>query len=136
MFNNTRWPNLDEEFCIKIFFMVLNNNFLTPNTYCYIRPIDVLLCHDTREIDGYNCYKIIYANTREADRKWKMARQLRMEKLVVLGYSPFLMARPVILALHFDTIFYNTQNDLISVCQNDRFCTSSIRCFLAHLMQQ
>jgi hypothetical protein len=42
MFNKTGWPNLDEDLCIRIFFMVRNNNFLTPNTYCYIRLIDTL----------------------------------------------------------------------------------------------
>jgi hypothetical protein len=30
MYTNTGWPNLDEDLCIKIFFMVLNSNFLTP----------------------------------------------------------------------------------------------------------
>jgi hypothetical protein len=47
LYNNT---NLDEELCIRIFFMVLNNNFLTPNTYCYIRPVDSLWCRDTKAI--------------------------------------------------------------------------------------
>jgi hypothetical protein len=60
MFNKTRWPNLDEDVCIRIFFMVLNNNFLTPNTYCYIRPVDTLWCHDRRAIASYNWCKIIY----------------------------------------------------------------------------
>jgi hypothetical protein len=41
-FNKIGWSNLDEDLCIRIFFMVLNSNFLTPNTYCYIRPIDTL----------------------------------------------------------------------------------------------
>jgi hypothetical protein len=36
MFNKTRWPNLDEDFCIRISFMVLNSNVLTPNAYSYI----------------------------------------------------------------------------------------------------
>jgi hypothetical protein len=44
MYTNTGWPNLDEDLCIRIFFMVLNNSFLTPNTYCYIRPVDALWC--------------------------------------------------------------------------------------------
>jgi hypothetical protein len=29
MYTNTGWPNLDEDLCIRIFFMVLNSNFLT-----------------------------------------------------------------------------------------------------------
>jgi hypothetical protein len=73
MFNKIGWPNLDEDLCIIIFFMVMNNNFLTPNTYCYIRPVDALWCRDTRAINYYNCYKIIYDNTREADYKCKVA---------------------------------------------------------------
>jgi hypothetical protein len=32
MFSKTGWPNLDENVCIRIFFIVLNSNFLTPNT--------------------------------------------------------------------------------------------------------
>jgi hypothetical protein len=31
IFNNTGWLNLDEDLCIRIFFMVLNSNFVTPN---------------------------------------------------------------------------------------------------------
>jgi hypothetical protein len=121
MFNNIGWSHLDEDFGIRIFFMVLNSNFLTPNTYCYIRLVDALWCRDMMAIAGYNWCKINYDNTREADRKWKMDWQLGMEKLVVLGCSLFLMVRPVIPALHFDTIFYDTQNDLISICQMTDF---------------
>jgi hypothetical protein len=36
MFNKTRWPNLDEDFCIRISFMVLNSNVLAPNANSYI----------------------------------------------------------------------------------------------------
>jgi hypothetical protein len=43
MFCKTGWPNLGEDVCIGIFFMVLNNNFLTPNTYCYIRSVEALV---------------------------------------------------------------------------------------------
>jgi hypothetical protein len=105
IFNNIGWPNLDEDLCIKIFFMVLNNNFLTSNTYCYIRPIDALWYRNTRVIDGYNWCKIIYNNTIEVGRKWKMAQHLGMEKPTILGCSLFLMVRPVVIALHFDIIF-------------------------------
>jgi hypothetical protein len=91
MFNNTGWPNLDEDLCIRIFFMVSNNNFLTPNMYCYIRPIDALWCRNTRAIAGYNWCKIVYDDTREAGRRWKVAQHLGMDRPVVLGYSLFLM---------------------------------------------
>jgi hypothetical protein len=90
-FNNTGWPNLDEDLCIRIFFMALNNNFLTPNTYCYIRPIDALWCRNMRAIAGYNWCKIVYDNTRELDRKWKVAWWLGMDRPDVLGCSLFLM---------------------------------------------
>jgi hypothetical protein len=53
--------------------------------------------------------------------KWKMARQLRMEKPAILQCSLFLMVQPIIHILHFDRIFYNTQNDLISLCQMANF---------------
>jgi hypothetical protein len=59
MFSKIGWPNLDEDVCIKIFFMVLNNNFLTPNTYYYIRPVDALWCRDMKSIASYNWCKII-----------------------------------------------------------------------------
>jgi hypothetical protein len=42
LYNTTGWPNLNEDLCIRFFFMVLNNNFLTPNTNCYTRPVDAL----------------------------------------------------------------------------------------------
>jgi hypothetical protein len=101
MFNKTRWPNLDEDVCIRIFFMVLNNNFLTPNTYCYIRPVDTLWCRDRRAIASYNWCKIVYDNTREAGRKWKVARHLRMDMPTVMGCSLFLMVRTVVSPIHF-----------------------------------
>jgi hypothetical protein len=91
MYTNTGWPNLDEDLCIRIFFMVLNNNFLTPNTYCYIRPVDALWCQDTKAIAGYNWYKIVHENTREAGHKWKLALQLSITKPVIQGCLLFLM---------------------------------------------
>jgi hypothetical protein len=87
MFNKRGWPNLDEDLCIRIFFMVLNNNFLTPSTYSFIRPIDKLWCHDMSAIVDYNWCKIIYDNMREAGCKWKVAQRLGMDILVVLGCS-------------------------------------------------
>jgi hypothetical protein len=42
LYNTTGWPNLNEDLCIRFFFMVLNNNFLTPNTNCYTRPVDAV----------------------------------------------------------------------------------------------
>jgi hypothetical protein len=71
--------------------MVLNGSFLTPNTYCYIRPIDALWCQDTKAIAGYNWCKIVHENTREAGRKWMIARQLGITKPAIQGCSLFLM---------------------------------------------
>jgi hypothetical protein len=100
-----RWPNLDENLCIKIFFMVLNNNFLTPNTYCYIRPIDTIWCHDTRVIAGYNWCKIVYDNMREAGHKWKVAWCLRTGMSNVLGCSLFLMVQTCYTCNSFSYIY-------------------------------
>jgi hypothetical protein len=75
----------------KDFFMVLNSGFLTPNTYCYIRPIDALWCQDTKAIAGYNWCKIVHENTREVGRKLKLARQLGITKPAIQGCSLFLM---------------------------------------------
>jgi hypothetical protein len=72
-------------------FMVLNSSFLTPNTYCYIRPIDALWCHDTKAIAGYNWCKIVHENTREAGLKWKLAQQLGITRAAIQGCSLFLM---------------------------------------------
>jgi hypothetical protein len=71
--------------------MVLNNRFLTPNTYCYIRPADALWCQDTKAIAGYNWCKIVHEKTREASRKWKLTRQLGITKPAIQGCSLFLM---------------------------------------------
>jgi hypothetical protein len=91
MFSKTECPNLDEDVCIIIFFMVLNSNFHTPNTYCYIGLVDALWCHDMKAIASYNWCKIVYDNTREAGHKWKVARRLRMDRPTVMGCSLFLM---------------------------------------------
>jgi hypothetical protein len=107
MFSKIGWPNLDEDVCIQIFFMALNNNFLTPNTYYYITPVDTLWCCDMKAIASYNWCKIVYDNTREADRKWKVARRLRMDRPAVLGCSLFLMVQTVIIQIHFCLLCYN-----------------------------
>jgi hypothetical protein len=91
MFNKIGWLNLDEDLCIRIFFMVLNNNFLKPNTYCYIKLVDALWCRDMSAIAGYNWCKIVYDNTKEAGRKSKVARCLIMNRPTILGCSLFLM---------------------------------------------
>jgi hypothetical protein len=118
MFNKIGWSNLDEDICIRIFSMVLNINFLTPNTYCYIRLVDALLCCDTRAIAGYNWCKIMYDNTREAGHKWKLARHLRMDKPIVLGCSLFLMVRSRYKCTSFSYNFFTTHtSNLISVYQ-------------------
>jgi hypothetical protein len=41
-YHRNGWPHLDEDFCIRIFYILLNSNFLTLNTSCYLRPIDAL----------------------------------------------------------------------------------------------
>jgi hypothetical protein len=135
MFNKTGWPNLDEDLCIRIFFMVLNNNFLTPNTYCYIRPIDALWCHDMSAIAGYNWCKIIYDNTREACCKWKVARHLGMDRSVVLGCSLFLMVRTRYKCNSCSYTFLQLTTLLISVYLNVRFCTSTTSGSQGLLMQ-
>jgi hypothetical protein len=101
MFSKIGWPNLDEDVCIKIFFMVLNNNFLTPNTYYYIRPVDALWCRDMKSIASYNWCKIIYVKLREACRKWKVARRLRIDRPTVMGCSLFLMVQTIVIQIHF-----------------------------------
>jgi hypothetical protein len=121
IFNNTGWPNLDEDLCIRIFFMVLNSNFLTPNTYCYIRPIDALWCCNTRAIAGYNWCKIVYDNTREAGRKWKVARCRRMDMPTILGCSLFLMVRTRYKCNSFSYTFLQLTTHLISVYQMKDF---------------
>jgi hypothetical protein len=107
MFNKTRWPNLDEDLCIRIFFMVLNNNFLTPNTYCYIRPVDALWCRDMSAIAGYNWCKIIYDNTREAGRKcrWLDISEWIDRLYRVVHYSSWYELD--ISAIHVHILFYN-----------------------------
>jgi hypothetical protein len=57
MFSKIGWPNLDEDVYLRIFFMVLSSNFLTPNTYYYIRPINALWCRDMKAIASYNWCK-------------------------------------------------------------------------------
>jgi hypothetical protein len=107
MFSKIEWPNLDEDVCIRIFFMVLNNNFLTPNTYYYIRPVDTLWCRDMKVIASYNWCKIVYDNTREASRMWKVARRLRMDKPTVMGCLLFLMVQTIVIQIHFYLLYCN-----------------------------
>jgi hypothetical protein len=107
MFSKIGWPNLDENVCIRIFFVWLNNNFLTPNTYYYIRPVDALWCCDMKAIASYNWCKIVYDNTREASRKWKVAGRLGMDRVAVMGCSLLLKVRTVVIQIHFRLLYYN-----------------------------
>jgi hypothetical protein len=52
-------------------------------------------------IAGYSWCKIVYDNTREAGRKWKVARRLGMDRSAVMGCSLFLMVQTVISPIHF-----------------------------------
>jgi hypothetical protein len=45
---------------------MLDSNFLTPNTYSYIRSVDALWCRDMSVVAGFNWCKIIYDNIKEA----------------------------------------------------------------------
>jgi hypothetical protein len=100
-YHRNGWLQLNEEFCIRIFYMVLNSNFLTPNTSCYLKPIDALWCQDTGSIAGYNWCKVVSDNLRKSSRKWTVARQLGMEKPAILGCSLFLMVSFVFSSVQF-----------------------------------
>jgi hypothetical protein len=82
---------LDEDFCTRLFFMVVNNILLTPNTFAYLRNVDAHWCQDLQAIAGYNWCKIVLDNLREAGRKWKLNRQLKLGKPPILGCSIFLI---------------------------------------------
>jgi hypothetical protein len=76
-------------------------------TYSYIRLVDALWCRDMKAIDSYNCCKIIYDNTREVGRKWKVARRLGIDMSAVLGCSLFLLVRTVVNPFHFRMLYFN-----------------------------
>jgi hypothetical protein len=135
MFNKTGWPNLDEDLCNRIFFMVLNSYFLTPNTYCYIKPVDTLWCRDMSTIAGYNWCKIVYDNTREVGRKWKVALHLKMDRPVVLGCSLFLMVQTRYTCNSCSYTFLQLTTLLILVYLNVRFCILTTSGFQGLSMQ-
>jgi hypothetical protein len=82
---------LDEDFCIRRFFMVLNNILLTPNTSSYIRNVDALWCQDLQSISQYKWCKIIYYNLMEAGKKWNFNKELRLQRPPIIGCSIFLI---------------------------------------------
>jgi hypothetical protein len=53
-YRNDGDQELDDDFCIRLFFMVLDSNLLTPNTSCYIRNVDAHWCRNLESIAHYN----------------------------------------------------------------------------------
>jgi hypothetical protein len=43
-YNTHGHPKMDDDLCLRLFFMLLTSNFLTPSTTCYLRPVDALWC--------------------------------------------------------------------------------------------
>jgi hypothetical protein len=85
--------------------MILNSNLLTPNTCCYLKPIDAIWCQNTKQIAQYNWCKIVNDNLREVGQKWKMHKKLGMEKHVLCGCYIFL----IVSALGYYTLFSQFQ---------------------------
>jgi hypothetical protein len=80
-------PALDEDFCIMMLFMVLNNMILTPN----VRKVDAKWYENMDAIVGYNWCKIVFDNLRDAGRQWTLCRRLKKDKPPILGCSIFLI---------------------------------------------
>jgi hypothetical protein len=82
---------LDEDFCTRMFFMVLNNTILTPNTSSYIKNNDAKWCENLKAIAGYNWCKIVFDNLLDTDHQWKLCRRLKKDKPPILGCNIFLI---------------------------------------------
>jgi hypothetical protein len=93
---------LDEDFCTRMFFMVLNSTILTPNTSSYIRKVDAKWCQNLEDICGYNWCKIVFDNLRDTGHQWTLCRRLKKDKPPILGCSIFLI---VSYCYHFPYIF-------------------------------
>jgi hypothetical protein len=82
---------LDEDFCTRMFFMVLNSMILRPNTSSYIKRLDAKWCENLEAIAGYNWCKIVFDNLRDAGRQWTLCKRLKKDKPSILGCSIFLI---------------------------------------------
>lgn len=80
--------DLDEDLCLRLFFMVANNTILTPNTDSYIRLSDVKWCEDLDTIQNINWSKVGVDYLRFAGRKWKASKK---DRPPLLGCSIFLI---------------------------------------------
>jgi hypothetical protein len=90
-----QWPwqsALDEYFCTRMFFMVLNKTIPTPNTSSYIWKADAKWCENLEAIAGYNWWCIIvFDNLCNAGRQWALCRRFKKDKPPILGCSIFLI---------------------------------------------
>jgi hypothetical protein len=75
-YNTHRHPKLDDDLCMRLFFMVLTSNFLTPSTTCYLKPVDALWYQSLEAIAGYNWCKIVRDNLRRLVTNGKVTNVL------------------------------------------------------------
>jgi hypothetical protein len=75
-YNTHRHPKLDDDLCLRLFFMVLTSNFLTPSTTCYLKPVDALWYQSLEAIAGYNWCKIVRDNLRRLVTNGKVTNVL------------------------------------------------------------
>jgi hypothetical protein len=103
-------PALDEDFCTRLFFMVLNSTILTPNTSSYIRKVDAKSCENLEAIAGYNWCKIVFDKLRDAGHQWTLYRRLKKDKPPILGCSIFLIVSYCYHPNTFHLLFGHTYN--------------------------
>ncbi|TVU04206.1 hypothetical protein EJB05_50232, partial [Eragrostis curvula] len=66
--------NIDDDLCLRLFFMVANLTILTPNTDSYIRIADAWWCEDLETIRNIDWVKVVVDNLWDAGRKWKASK--------------------------------------------------------------
>ncbi|TVU13740.1 hypothetical protein EJB05_37166, partial [Eragrostis curvula] len=74
-YHEKKLGNLDDDLCLRLFFMVANLTILTPNTDSYIRIADAKLCENLKTIQRIDWCKVVLDNLRDAGRKWKAAKK-------------------------------------------------------------
>lgn len=90
---------LDDDMCIKIFFMIASNKLLFPSSDNNIRAKDVYLARNLSRLPRLNWCKAVTDEIRDAARTWRLDRTTKV--------SPSITGCAIFLLVSFPLIIHN-----------------------------
>ena len=98
---------LDDDMCIKIFFMIASNKLLFPSSDNNIRAKDVYLARNLSRLPTMNWCKAVTDEIRDAARTWRLDRTTKV--------SPSITGCAIFLLVSFPFIIHNMPSNIMIV---------------------